>query len=172
MEIASEIRHEYRDGEIIAVANNTPHHNRLCGAFYALLWMQLRGKPYTVFITGQRLWIPAGNVYTYPDIMIVGQPIELQEGRQDTVVNPIVIAEVLSDTTAAYDRGDKFALYRTINTLQEYLLIDQYRVSVEHYRKTAPNQWLFSVHQAKDETVTIASVDVEIELNELYEGIL
>ncbi|MCS7226595.1 MAG: Uma2 family endonuclease, partial [Gloeomargarita sp. SKYB31] len=65
-----------------------------------------------------------------------------------------------------------FALYRTINTLQEYLLIDQYRVSVEHYRKTAPNQWLFSVHQAKDETVTIASVGVEIELNKLYEGIL
>lgn len=154
VEITSEIRSEYCDGEIIPMTGGTPNHNDIAGNLYILLKSALKGKDYRTFYADQRLWIPSVSLYTYPDVMVLPKPLELQTGRKDTVVNPCFIAEVLSKSTQNYDRGEKFVAYRTISTFQEYLLIDQYRTHVEHHIKTAPHQWLFSEYD--DPTVTLS----------------
>jgi Uma2 family endonuclease len=170
-EIESEFRHEYRDGEIIQMTGGTPNHNQVTAALNALLWIALRGKGFSVFITDQRLWIPERRLYTYPDVMIVQRPVALQMGRKDTVMNPILIAEVLSASTGAYDRGDKFAAYRTIESFQEYLLIDQAEVRVEQFFKQSANQWLFTEHRGGESRLVLESVGVEIGLADLYENV-
>jgi Uma2 family endonuclease len=171
LEAGADHRNEYRNGAILPMAGGTPIHNKLNSNLNALLWFGLKGKPYDLFIADQRLAIPASNLYTYPDVMVVPRPIELLPGRKDTVMNPIFIAEVLSDSTKAYDRDEKFAAYRTIPTFQEYLLINQYRVHVEHYVKQAVNQWLFTEYDGQEARMRLASVAVEIGLADLYENV-
>lgn len=171
LEIESEVRSEFRDGEIVEMTGGTPEHNKIVSAFNALLWFSLRGKPLSLFVTDQRLWIPAKNLHTYPDVMVIADPLALQAGRTDTVMNPALIAEVLSDSTKAYDRGDKFAAYRTISTFTEYLLVDQYQPRVEQYVRQAENQWLLTVHEGLEVKVNLESVSVEIALAELYENV-
>jgi len=171
LEVESELRHEYRNGEIVPMTGGTPAHNEIASILNALLRFALKGQPYCIFVTDQRLWIPAVNLYTYPDIMVTPRPAELQTGRNDTVINPILIAEVLSTSTQGYDRGDKFAAYRTISTFQEYLLIDQYRYHVEHYHKQAENQWLLMEYQSPEASFTLRSLQVTIALADLYEAI-
>ncbi|MDZ8183462.1 MAG: Uma2 family endonuclease [Nostoc sp. ChiSLP02] len=171
LEFASDIRNEYRDGEIVPMTGGTPDHNDIASNLVAILKTALRGKPCRVFILDQRLWIPDANLYTYPDVMLVSKPLELQTGRKDTVVNPCFIAEVLSKSTQNYDRGDKFVAYRTIPTFQEYLLIDQYRIHVEHHIKTAPHQWLFSEYDDPTVTLSLSTFELQIQIAELYENI-
>ncbi|MEA5421434.1 Uma2 family endonuclease [Spirulina sp. CCNP1310] len=171
LEVESEIRNEYRNGEIIPMTGGTPNHNKLTNALSALLWFALRQKPYSVFVTDQRLWIPERDIYTYPDVMAIAEPLELKAGRKDTVINPILLAEVLSPSTAEYDRADKFTAYRTIPTFQEYLLIAQDRPQVEQFIKQGEQEWLFIVHQGLDAVVRVRSLHVEIALADLYEGI-
>lgn len=171
LEVASDIRSEFRNGEIVEMTGGTPEHNEITGMLIFLLKASLRKQPYSIFFTDQRLWIPDAKRYTYPDVMVTPRPAELQQGRKDTVVNPILIAETLSKSTQGYDRGDKFTAYRTIDTFQEYLLIDQYSPRVEHYVKQATKQWLFTEYDSLEDSFTLASVPVEMALSELYEAI-
>ncbi|NES98236.1 MAG: Uma2 family endonuclease, partial [Desertifilum sp. SIO1I2] len=99
LEIASELRNEYRNGEIIPMTGGTPEHNRISGNLYIALSIALKRKAYEVFHVDQRLWIPAASIYTYPDVMVSSKPLTLQPGRKDTIVNPCFIAEVLSKST-------------------------------------------------------------------------
>ncbi|MDJ0702589.1 MAG: Uma2 family endonuclease [Leptolyngbyaceae cyanobacterium MO_188.B28] len=172
LEIQSDIRNEYRNGEIVPRTGGAPEHNKIATALNAVLWFGLRGKPYSVFVTDQRLWIPAVDLYTYPDVMAIADPVELKPGRKDTVTNPLMIAEVLSDSTASYDRGDKFEAYRTIPTLQEYLLIAQDRYHVEQFVKQSEYQWLFTEYSGVDSKVTLSSMPVTLELRDLYANVL
>ena len=171
LEIASETRNEYRNGEIIPMTGGTPDHNKISGNLYIILTLALRRKPYETFHVDQRLWIPAVSLYTYPDVMVLQKPLELQTGRKDTVLNPCFIAEVLSKSTQNYDRSEKFASYRTIPTFQEYLLIDQYRIHVEHYVKTAVNQWMFSEYHDPNITLSLSNFETQILIADLYENI-
>jgi len=171
LEIASETRNEYYNGEIIPMTGGTPEHNKISGNLYIALSLALKGKPYETFHVDQRLWIPAVSLYTYPDVMILQKPIELQTGRKDTVINPCFIAEVLSKSTQNYDRSEKFAAYRTIPTFQEYLLIDQYRIHVEHYVKTAVNQWIFSEYDDPNITLSLRTFELPILIADIYENI-
>ncbi len=171
LEIASETRNEYRNGEIIEMTGGTPNHNELSGNLMVTLKTALKGKPYRVFIADQRLWIPAANLHTYPDIMVVPKPIELQTGRKDTVTNPCFIAEVLSKSTQNYDRSEKFVAYRTIPSFGEYLMISQYSVRVEHHVKTAPDRWLLSEYTDPATILTLSSFDLQLSIADLYENI-
>lgn len=171
LEVESIDRHEFRDGEIVLMTGGTPEHNELIRALTVLLSLSLRGQAYQVFVADQRLWIPDRNLYTYPDVMITPRPIALQPGRKDTVINPILIAEVLSDSTRAYDRDKKFAAYRTIPSFQEYLLIDQDQPHVEQFVKQSPNQWLFTEYDGLEAQVQLATIEVEIALVDLYANI-
>ncbi len=171
LELASETRSEYRNGELIPMTGGTPEHNRISGNLYIALSLSLRRNPYETFHVDQRLWIPDRNLYTYPDVMVVEKPLQLQTGRTDTVVNPCFMAEVLSKSTQDYDHGEKFAAYRTIESFKEYLLIDQYSIHVEHYVKTAAHQWLLSEYDDPNVTLSFTAVDVQIQIADLYENI-
>ena len=171
LEVESDIRHEYRHGEITPMTGGTPEHNEIARMLVFLLTAELRKQPYSIFVTDQRLWIPALDRYTYPDIMVTSRPSELKPDRKDTVMNPILIAEVLSDSTEQYDRGDKFEAYRTIPSFQEYLLIAQNKTHVEQYVRQAENQWLFTEYHDLSETFALQSVGVTISLADLYEAV-
>jgi Uma2 family endonuclease len=153
------------------MAGGTPAHNEITRMLIFLLTVALRKQPYNIFVTDQRLWVPDRELYTYPDVMVTERPADLKPGRTDTVINPILIAEVLSSSTKAYDRDEKFEAYRTISTLQEYLLIDQHRPHVEQYVKQAENQWLFSEYPDLSQTFELQSVKVTIALSDLYEAV-
>lgn len=131
----------------------------------------MKGKPYSIFVADQRLWIPDRNLYTYPDMMVVSRPLQLQSGRTDTITNPLAISEVLSKSTKSYDRDEKFSAYRTIPTFQEYLLIDQYTPHVEQYSKTDSQKWIFSEYDGLNSNFMLTSISVEIRLADLYESI-
>lgn len=170
-EVISEERHEYVNGEIRLMTGGTPDHNEMASNLVVALKLLLKGKPYRIFITDQRLWIRDRNLYTYPDVMVVEKPLQLQTGRTDTVTNPCFIAEVLSKSTQDYDRGEKFSAYRTIESFREYLIVDQYSTHVEHYVKTAVNQWLLSEYDDPNVTLSLSTFDAQIQIADLYENI-
>jgi len=170
-ELTSEERHEYANGEIRLMTGGTPNHNDIAGNLYVLLKLALKGKSYRTFYADQRLWIPDRNLYTYPDVMVVEKPLQLQTGRTDTIINPVMIAEVLSKSMQDYDRGEKFVSYRTIDSFREYLLIDQYNIHVEHYIKTAAHQWLLSEYEDPTITISFQAFEFQIQIAELYENL-
>jgi len=170
-EIKSDERHEYIDGQIITMTGGTPNHNQIAGNFYATINFFLRRQPYRVFVADQRLWIPKKRIHTYPDVMIVATPLLFQEGRRDTLTNPLIIAEVLSKSTRNFDKDEKFAAYRTIPSFQEYLLIDQYTMHVEQYSKTENNKWIFSEYDDNQATISLASLSFQISLADIYDKI-
>jgi Uma2 family endonuclease len=171
LEIPSEDRHEYIDGEIRLMPGGMPNHNRIIGNLFAALNFAFKGKPYEAFVTDQRLWISRKRIYTYPDILIVKGELELQEGRKDTLTNPSAIIEVLSKSTQNYDKGDKFTAYRSIPSFQEYILVDQYSMHVEHYVKTEQRKWIFQEYDEVDNALAFASLPFEILLTDLYDKV-
>jgi Uma2 family endonuclease len=170
-EVNSEERHEYINGEIVLMTGGTPNHNQITGNFYAELNFALKRQPYRVFITDQRLWIPRKRIHTYPDVMVVQGELQLEEGRRDTITNPLMIAEVLSKSTRSYDKDDKFAAYRSIPSFQEYLLIDQYEMHVEQYFKSDSNSWTFSEYDEANGTISLKSISFQFTLADIYDKV-
>lgn len=103
--------------------------------------------------------------------MVIAQPITMAEGRRDTLINPVFIAKILSASTRDYDRGEKFLAYRTISSFQEYLLIDQYSLHVEHYFKTGNRRWTFSEYEEEHEQISLSSIPFQISLADLYDKV-
>ncbi|WP_008312101.1 Uma2 family endonuclease [Leptolyngbya sp. PCC 6406] len=171
LEVASEMRHEYINGEIVPMTGGTPNHNRIIRNLCTALTLAVRGQAYEVFIADQRLWIPDAQIYTYPDVMVVAGELTYQPGRRDTLTNPLLIVEVLSPSTRSYDRGDKFAAYRTIPTLAEYLRVDQSSYQIEHYAKTGAKQWLLQVYDQPETTLQLTTLEVEIALTDIYDKV-
>ncbi|NEP78094.1 MAG: Uma2 family endonuclease [Okeania sp. SIO3C4] len=159
---------EYINSEIISITGGTPNHNQISLNFSAALNFSLKNQSYRVFVADQRLWIPNKSIYTYPDVMVTSGDLQLQTGRKDTILNPLIIAEVLSKSTRNYDKDEKFAAYRTIPTFQEYLLIDQYAMQVEKYYQTAHKQWIFSEYNEASETISLNSISFQITMADIY----
>lgn len=171
MEVRSNDRHEYRDGEIVLMTGATPNHNRITRNLCTAMTVSLQGRSLEVFVADQRLWISQRKLYTYPDIMVIEGALALQPGRKDTVMNPVLIIEVLSKSTQAYDRGDKFAAYRTISGFREYVLVDQYSRHIEHYVKTSPKKWDFEEYDETDTVVPLRSIDLELAIAYIYDKV-
>jgi Uma2 family endonuclease len=171
LETAAEYRSEYHDGQIIPMAGGKPNHNRISLNLSSALNFAFRRTSYDVFMSDLRLWIPDCRLYTYPDVMIVQIPLVFAENRQDTIINPLAIAEILSDSTEKYDRGDKFRMYRSIPSFREYLLVSQTAMQVEKFTKNETNQWVLSEYAGKDAKITFDSVEFEISLDELYDRV-
>jgi len=171
IEEKAEYKSEYRDGEIIAMTGGTTNHNKITLNLAASLKIALRRKNYDVYIGDVRLWIPRYRQHTYPDVMVIeGQPIYTGTSTT-TVMNPILIAQVLSKSTKNYDQGDKFLYYRSIPEFKEYILIDQYQYHVMQYVKTAESQWLFTELQDESAILSLQTIDFQIELRDLYEQV-
>jgi Uma2 family endonuclease len=171
MEVLSEERHEYRDGEIIPMAGAMPNHNRVTLNVASVMNFAFKGTSYEVFTVDQRLWIPKKRIYTYPDVLVIQGELELQAGRKDTVMNSLVIVEVLSRSTAEYDRQEKFRDYRTIPTFYEYLLVDQYSQHVEHYVKVSAKKWDFQEYDETDTVVRLGTIDLELAIADIYDKV-
>ena len=170
-EIRAEQRSEYIDGEIIPMAGGTPNHARLIARLVGALDNALTRPPYDVFGENLRLWIPDRHIYTYPDVIVVGGELKFQTGRNDTITNPLLVAEVLSRSTRSYDKDEKFAAYRTIPSFREYLLVDQYAPHVEQYAKTEDGKWLFCEYDGTDATIALENIPFQISLADLYKKV-
>lgn len=168
LEETAENKSEYIDGKIILMAGASTNHNRIAGNLYSAANFAFRKQNYEAFISDVRLWIPKRRIYFYPDIMIVAGDAEYYNSRTDTILNPQVIIEVLSKSTKGYDKEGKFEIYRTIESFQEYLLIDQTRIRVEQYSKTGKKQWILREYDEEDENIVFNSVTFEISLEDLY----
>ncbi len=171
MEVRSEDRHEYRDGEIVLMTGATPNRNRIARNLCTSMTVGLKGQSLEIFVADQRLWIPRMRLYTYPDMMVIEGTLALQPGRKDIIMNPILVIEVLSKSTQSYDRGDKFAAYRTIPDFREYLLIDQYSQHIEHYVKISAKKWDFQEYDETDIVVPLRSISLEVLIADIYDKV-
>lgn len=171
LEEAALDKSEYHDGEIIPMTGGTTNHNSIIINLIANLKFGLRGKNYSLFTSDVRLWIPLTRRYVYPDIMVIqGEPV-YQENNPTIVTNPLVIIEVLSNSTQDYDRGGKFLLYRSIPGFREYILIDQYSYHIEQFAKNSKSKWELTEYDSEESVLTLESVEFQIPLKEIYEGI-
>ncbi len=171
LEEKAEYKSEYRQGEIVAMTGASANHNRVAGNLFNALSNTLQSGPCEVFISDLRLWIERRNLYTYPDVMVICGGLQFVEGRTDTITNPKIIIEVLSKSTEGYNRGDKFHAYWTLDTFEEYILVDQYRVHVEYFRRIDEKVWEINVLTKEDETLNLKSIEVEIPLNKIYRNV-
>lgn len=171
LEESSEYKSEYHDGEIIPMTGGTINHNIIAGNFYAYLKYTLRGQSYKVFFADVRLWISLKNRYVYPDVMIIqGKPVYAGTGKT-TITNPLIIVEVLSESTKNYDKGEKFDFYRSIPEFREYILIEQSKYCLAQYTKNSENQWLFTEYNGKDNVLNLATVEVQIPFSGIYQEV-
>jgi Uma2 family endonuclease len=161
---------EYRDGHIFAMVGTTSRHNLITGNVHALLWTTFRGGPCRAFVADLRVRIERGNHYVYPDVAALCEEPRFQDGVLDTLMNPALVVEVLSESTEAYDRGEKFAAYRQIETLREYVLIAQDRVAVDRYRRNG-DLWTLTSFDSVDGVLELDSVGAPLPLAEIYEGV-
>jgi Uma2 family endonuclease len=169
VEEMSEVKHEYYDGEIFALAGASLDHNQITGNLFAFLKNALRGTSCRAFASDLRICTPSG-LYTYPDVAVICGEIKLSGDRLETVTNPVLLAEVLSDSTRDYDRGDKFTLYRTIPTLREYLLIEQDEVFVEHFSLEG-DEWRKREYRQAEDLLWLPAIKVTIPVAEVYDGV-
>ncbi|NBD31800.1 MAG: Uma2 family endonuclease, partial [Cyanobacteria bacterium] len=139
-------RHEYINGVIRSMAGGSPRHNTIKVNLMIALGLALKNTSYRVFDSDQRLWIPENRTFTYPDVTVVKEPIVVSDNDPTALTNPILITEVLSDSTRNYDRSEKFVTYRNISSFQEYLLIEQDCVQIEQYIKQDNYHWLLTLH--------------------------
>lgn len=167
-ERASEEKHEYLNGEIYLMAGASPRHNKIQGNAFAALHTQLQGHPCDVYSSDQRVGVVSAKLYTYPDISIVCDPPQFDEVHHDTLLNPILIVEVLSPSTSNYDRSKKFWHYRTLDSLKEYVLIFQDVPRVERYLRQPSGDWLLTDAVGLDAVLELPSVQATLVLADVY----
>jgi Uma2 family endonuclease len=170
IERAAEFRSEYLNGEMFAMSGATARHNILVNNIGRALYPQIKGRC-QYFTTDLRLLIPSTGLYTYPDLMVICGGVEFAGNRQDIVTNPGFIVEVLSKSTADYDRGGKFVHYRAIPTLSDYMVTAQDTVKVEHSSRQPDGSWVLREYSSLSDIVRITSIGVEIGMAAVYEDI-
>jgi Uma2 family endonuclease len=167
----NEFKSEYLNGEIHAMTGASRRHNLIAGNIHAALWQLLRGKPCEAYVSDMRVGVPAANLYTYPDVAVVcGEPA-FEDAEVDTLLNPTVLVEVLSKSTARYDRTTKFVYYRTLESLAEYVLVWQDEYRVEHYVKQPDGRWLLTDLIGLEASLELKSVGCALRLGEIYERV-
>jgi Uma2 family endonuclease len=167
-----ETRHEYLNGQIFAMTGASRAHNVLCLNLAASLHQQFRGKPCEVYANDMRVKVSETGMYTYPDLVVAcGEP-RFEDQAVDTLLNPVLIIEILSDSTERYDRGAKFSHYRSLPSLQEYLLVSQTECRIEHYVRQPGNHWLLTEYQDLHDCIDLNSLGSQLTLSEVYERIL
>jgi Uma2 family endonuclease len=166
----AEIRSEYLDGEMFAMAGGSYTHNVIVGNLVGEIRQQLKGRPCTVCPSDQRVHVPEID-YTYPDVVVVcGEP-RFEDEHLDILLNPVLIVEVLSPTTEAYDRGKKFQLSQEIESLVEYVLVAQDRHRVELFLRQGGNKWLLTTTTGLESTVSLTSIQCALPLAEVYDKV-
>jgi Uma2 family endonuclease len=159
---------EYLDGEMFAMAGASRRHNLIALNIGAELRTQLQQRPCEVYTSDMRVKISRTGLYTYPDVVVVCDEPRFEDTEVDTLLNPIVLVEVLSPSTADYDRGGKFEHYRTLPSLQAYLLVAQERCHVVHYTRQQDNAWLLAETDDIQDCIRLPSIRCDLLLSEVY----
>jgi Uma2 family endonuclease len=170
LELSTQQKHEYFQGEVFAMAGASYAHTVVVVNVAGELRAQLKGKPCRASSGDLRVRTGDSSLYTYPDIVVVCGPPKLDQPG-DTLTNPAVIVEVLSESTEAYDRGRKFELYQSIDSLTDYLLVAQDTPRVEHYRRQPGGEWIYTLENRLEASVTIPSIGCALKLAEVYEKV-
>jgi Uma2 family endonuclease len=164
-------KHEYYKGEIFLMSGASFKHNLIESNFRLLLGNYLKGKKCREFGSNLRIHIPQNTLYTYPDILVLCDEPDFVDDEFDTITNPSVIIEILSPSTANYDRGAKFDLYREITTLKEYVLVDAKTIHVVVYTRNMDNTWTLSETKDLNDNIHLPSIDFTVNVADVYEGI-
>ncbi len=164
----AEYKSEYYHGEIFAMTGASHNHNLITGNVFASLHRALRESDCFVYTGDMKVQIDRARHYVYPDVSVVCGEIEFAENRNDTITNPAVIIEVLSESTKDYDRGSKFKAYRNIRTLADYILIDQYSYHIEHFLKNNAGKWELEDFRKASDVFALRSVDATLSLEDVY----
>ncbi len=179
LESRSETKHEYVNGEIIPWGDGGPQgmagastpHNRIATDLLGLLWTQLRGRGCELFNSDMRVRIKATGLLAYPNISALCHEPEIDPTEGDSLLNPTLIVEVLSESTERYDRRAKSAHYRRLDSLQEYVLVTQHEMRVEVFRRQSENVWVLQEFTGPGERVKLESVGCELVLGEIYQRV-
>lgn len=166
LEKASSEKHELVDGQIFAMSGGTPEHGRIAARIIGILHAQLAGRPCAPFTSDVRIRVRATGLVTYPDVSIVCGPVEVDPEDPNSIVNPTVIFEVLSTSTAAYDREDKFAHYRRIPSLKAYVLVSQQEHRFEVFTRVDDVSW--NLRDVRDGTAVVEAISLSFVLEEVY----
>lgn len=169
-EDAATDRHEYFNGQIYLMAGGTHNHEMIAGNLFAALHQHARRQKCTAYGSNMKILVKQNGLYSYPDAMLVCGKPEFMTERKDIVTNPLLIVEVLSDSTQSYDRGDKFALYRGIPTFAHYLLIHQDRPLIEYHQKTE-HGWLLTESAGIETTLRLDALELQLPFVDLYAGV-
>jgi len=167
LERTTEVRHEYLDGEVFAMGGASYLHTVVAANVARELGIQLKERPCRVSSADLRVKVSHSGLYTYPDIVVVCGPPQLEQPG-DTLLNPVVIIEVLSDSTEAYDRGKKFEHYRAIESLTDYLLVSQDRYQIERFARDAGGRWIYSVASGSAASMPIESIGCTLPVGEAF----
>lgn len=167
----AQTRSEFFEGHMYAVAGADEAHNLLMSNIVTEINLQFRGRPCKVYPRDMRVKIPATGLYTYPDVTALCGEALFEDAEVDTLTNPALVVEVLSYSTEAYDRGDKFAMYRTVPSLTDYVLVSDNRVLVEHYSRQTDGSWRLIEKSTLDETLDLPSMNVRLSLANLYDKV-
>ena len=169
----AEERFEYRNGEIFVMSGGTANHSEIaCNLIFYLRFLR-RDADLRIYNGDMRIWIPEFQCGTYADVLVInGQP-EFNDHRNDEILNPLLIVEVLSPSTQGYDRGEKFRKYRSIPSLREYLLISQSEPYIEHYsRSENANIWQLQISDRLEQKMILTSLNTEVPLTEIYRHVV
>ena len=159
---------EYRDGQIYAMPGASREHNLITGNTLVEFHLQLRNRTCEVYPSDMRVRVSAAGLYTYPDVIVVCDEPRFDDLHFDTLLNPTVLVEVLSPSTAAYDRGEKFRRYQSLDSLYEYVLISQDEVCVEHYCLRREQHWNLTEYRSLDDVFQLVSIGCELSLRAIY----
>jgi len=164
----AEIKSEFLDGQMFAMAGGTEEHSLIASNLIRELGTQLKAKPCKVYTPDMRVKIEATGLCTYPDVHVVCGDARFADARRDTLLNPNIIFEVLSASTAAWDRGQKFWHYRHLESLTDYVLVSQDAWLVEHYTRQPNGVWLLETVEGPDGVLKLSSIDAQVPLTEIF----
>jgi Uma2 family endonuclease len=167
LERSAEYKSEYFDGEIVAMAGESPNHGRIKSDVNRMIGNQLVGKTCETFTSDTKVRTPGINVFGYPDVVVVCGELIFHDAFKDVVLNPKVIIEVLSPSTELYDRGEKFISFRQLESLTDYILISQDKVRIEHYVRRG-KFWMLAEETDPSQSIYIEAIDCHLPLNEVY----
>jgi Uma2 family endonuclease len=165
-ETESEERHEWRDGIVVAMTGGSPRHGALAARVAEALGIALRGKPSQIFSSDVKVRIRASKLGTYPDLSVVCGPLQVDDDDANSIVNPVLVVEVLSDSTEAYDRGAKFAHYRTLPSLKAVLFVRQRDPGLELFVKRDDGAW--ELHERQTGSMDLLPLGVGLTVDEIY----
>ncbi len=171
LERSAASKSEYINGEMFAMVGASESHNLIVANTVAELRQQLKKRPCKVYPSDMRVKVSQTELYTYPDVVVVCGAARFDDEQKDTLLNPTVIIEVLSDSTEGYDRGKKFEHYRKLESLSEYVLIAQSRYHIECYHRQADHQWLLAETDNLQEIIQLRSIDCGLVLAEVYDKV-